>query len=155
MGGGALYRPERQPRGTFDRCRRTRAAFIRCFFPARRLLRPLRSMAVPTAGRTCPAQAGAAAGRKTAWALFFAASAAAAQGALGRACRLGAGTGLAARAGMGSGLRQPDHRAAGAGGCGAAQLRLAARHCRNRGAAAHRRVLPAGKRRVLVGKPEF
>lgn len=60
---------------------------------------------------------------KPAWALFFAASAAAAQGALGRACRLGAGTGLAARAGMGSGLRQPDHRAAGAGGCGAAQLR--------------------------------
>ena len=49
----------------------TRAAFIRYFFPARRLLRPLRSMAVPTAGRTCPAQAGAAAGRKTAWALFL------------------------------------------------------------------------------------
>lgn len=32
---------------------------------------------------------------------------------------------------------------------------LAARHCRNRGAAALRRVCPAGKRRVLLGKPEF
>ena len=29
--GGVLYRPERQPRGTFDRCRRARAAFIRYF----------------------------------------------------------------------------------------------------------------------------
>ena len=155
MGGGALYRPERQPRGAFDRCRRTRVAFIRYFFPARRLLRPLRSMAVPTAGRTCPAQAGAAAGGKAERAVFFAASVTAAQGAMDRACRLGAGTALAARAYMGGGLRQPDHRTAGAGGCGAAQLRLAARHCRNRGAAAHRRVCTAGKRRVLVGKPEF
>ena len=155
MGGGTLYRPERQPRGAFDRRCRARAAFIWHFFPARRLLRPLRSLAVPAAGRTCPAQAGAAASGKTDGALFFAASAAAAQGALGGACRLGAGAGLAARTDMGGGLRQPDHRAAGAGGCSAAQLRPAARHCRNRGAAALRRVCPAGKRRVLVGKPEF
>ena len=155
MGRGALYRPERQPRGAFDRCRRARAAFVRHPCAARRLLRPLRCLAVPAADYTCPAQAGAAAGRKTAWALFFAASAAAAQGAMGRACCLGAGAGLAAGAYMGGGLRQPDHRAAGAGGCGTAQLRFAARHCRNRGAAAHRRVCPAGKRRVLLGKPEF
>ena len=48
-----------------------------------------------------------------------------------------------------------DYRAAGAGECSAAQLRFAARHCRNRRAVAHRRICPAGKRRVLVGKPEF
>ena len=59
------------PEALFDRCRRTRAAFIRYFFPARRLLRPLRSMAVPTAGRTCPAQAGAAAGRKNGMGFIF------------------------------------------------------------------------------------
>lgn len=41
------------------------------FFPARRLLRPLRSMAVPTAGRTCPAQAGAAAGGKAERTVFL------------------------------------------------------------------------------------
>lgn len=92
---------------------------------------------------------------KNGWGFIFCASAAAAQGALGGACRLGAGAGLAARIYMGGGLRQPDHRAAGAGGCSAAQLRPAARHCRNRGAAALRRVCPAGKRRVLLGKPEF
>ena len=155
MGRSALYRPERQPRGAFDRCRRARAAPVRHLCPARGLLRPLRSVAVPAAGRTCPAQAGAAEGGKTAGAVFFTAPAAAAQRALGGAGRLGTGAGLAAGSYMGRGRRQPDHRAAGAGRRCAAQLRLAARHCRNRGAAAHRRVCPAGKRRVLVGKPEF
>ena len=155
MGRSALYRPERQPRGAFDRCRRARVAFIWHFFLARGLLCPLRSMAVPAACSPCPAQAGAAAGGKTERALFFAASAAAAQGAVGRAGNMGAGAGLAARAYMGDRLQQPDHRAAGAGECSAAQLRFAARHCRNRRAVAHRRICPAGKRRVLVGKPEF
>ena len=155
MGRSALYRPERQPRDAFDRCRRARDTPVRHLCPARGLLCPLRSMAVPAACSPCPAQAGAAAGGKAERAIFFAASAAAAQGAVGRACRLGAGAGLAARIYMGSGRQQPDHRAAGAGGCSAAQLRFAARHCRNRRAAAHRRICPAGKRGVLMGKPEF
>ena len=102
-----------------------------------------------------PAQAGAAAGRKNGMGFIFCCVAAAAQGAMDRACRLGAGTALAARAYMGGGLRQPDYRTAGAGGavlrsCGLQPGTAVTEELLRTGEYA---LLESGG--VLVGKPEF
>ena len=146
LGRRHLCGAERRCRRSADCCGRRRAAPLRHRSPARRVLGPVRRMALSETGRSGPQTAGAAAHPKTAGSFLLHPSPSPAAGALGRmpclspSAALAAGLCLVHRAGG------PDARPAGAGRRRPVGGRAFPGKCRHTGKARRRRICPAPER---------